>query len=92
MEEYGPEIKYIKGNNNIAADAPRRLPIEENLPTNSNMEECYANDTMDVEAEFPLHHIVISKQQAKDSSLQNDLKSNPGKYETRRLNNVEVLF
>ena len=56
LEEYGPDIVYIKGENNNAADAMSRLPIEEhycfrtakvlcNLPTEETcIQECYVTD------------------------------------------------
>ena len=33
LEEYGPEIEYIQGNNNIVADKLSRFPINENQET-----------------------------------------------------------
>ena len=31
LEEYGPEIRYIKGEKNIAADALSRLPLQDDV-------------------------------------------------------------
>jgi predicted aspartyl protease len=60
LEEYGPELHYIKGENNIVADALSRLgmvkePITETLAT-EQAATLYAGDEteFDFPAEFPL--------------------------------------
>ena len=57
LEEYGPELRYIKGENNIVADALSRLEIEtpKEPMTLSHMAELYAaTDPEDFPESFPL--------------------------------------
>jgi hypothetical protein len=32
LEEYGPELRYIKGEHNIVADALSRLDLDDSIP------------------------------------------------------------
>jgi hypothetical protein len=52
LEEFGPELKYIKGSNNIVADALSHLNIQKyadnNKPTNSYLAEQFAFDSKDL--------------------------------------------
>ena len=81
IEEYGPEIKYIKGENNIVADALSRLDIDETNPT---MEYEITNDMLaeryDIsklsDNEHPVTFRTIEKHQKKDRTLINKLKTN----------------
>ena len=81
IEEYGPEIKYIKGENNIVADALSRLDIDETNPT---MEYEFTNDMLaeryDIsklsDNEHPVTFRTIEKHQKKDRALLNKLKTN----------------
>ena len=64
LEEYGPEIKYIKGPDNDAADALRRLmlinsDVTESDVTRGNLEERYCFDQLDGDT-FPLTHRTIN--------------------------------
>lgn len=54
LEEFGPDIKHIKGEDNIVADAISRLPMSE-----MNVAEYGYFATEDDEEEFPLNlHLV----------------------------------
>ena len=65
LEEYGPDIEYIKDENNIAADTLSQLPNNGNQDTTH--EETYATETMseiyDIkelpEGTFPLYFYLI---------------------------------
>ena len=50
LEEFGPDIKHIKGEDNVVADAISRLPMSEHKEIE---DEFFANEE-DEEAEFPL--------------------------------------
>jgi hypothetical protein len=45
LEEYGPELRYIKGEHNIVADALSRLDLDDSIPLadikESSMAECF---------------------------------------------------
>jgi len=52
IEEYAPDLKYIKGENNVVADALSRLPLMDKDPDKPNIQEayftfmeCFANKT-----------------------------------------------
>ena len=58
LEEYGPEIKYIKGSDNDAEDPLSRLPllnsdVTESDTTRKNLSESYCVDKLDSDT-FPL--------------------------------------
>jgi len=92
VEEYGPELRYIKGENNIVADALSRLDMtpdsqfeEEKLRTpavsfehmQENLAEVFAS-TRDEEAQgYPLTFAAISEEQEKDDALMNRYATRP---------------
>ena len=47
LEEFGPELKYIKGENNVVADALSRLEMSDNQDT-LNISELYGSDDKDL--------------------------------------------
>ena len=75
LEEFGPEFKYIKGENNVVADALSRLeksPNQEIL----NISELYGYDDKDLpESAYPIRYHNISKAQETDAKLQQKLVS-----------------
>ena len=85
IEEYSPNLIYIKGQNNVAADALSRLallqhfnklendPIKLNPDNNAELFSFGPND-LPSEA-FPITLRTISAHQQKDKSLLNLLKS-----------------
>jgi hypothetical protein len=68
LEEYAPELIYIKGTHNIVADALSCLELEE--PPESNYSEllAFTNDNMPEDA-YPLSFDTIHKEQQKDQEL-----------------------
>ena len=73
LEEYGPEIKYIKGPNNDAEDALSRLPlinsdVTESDVTREQLVESYGVDQLYGNT-FPLTHRTINKDQRKEKNL-----------------------
>jgi hypothetical protein len=116
LEEYGADLEYVPGNNNVVADALSRLPImgetadtasaEINALVSDNVAESETERTATAkmtdlvgllsrlpteelfvfnENDFPLNFSIIAEEQAIDSQLQAELKSQSTKYikETR---------
>ena len=78
LEEYGPELRYIKGPNNIVADALSRLtmlpddaaPIEYGGDLATMYAEIYAYDVEDAPDSYPLIYAKIANGQDADAELQ----------------------
>jgi hypothetical protein len=63
LEEYGPELEYIKGERNVVADALSRLDIEDDREI-FNISECFGFDDDDLpESAFPVRYRDIAKAQ-----------------------------
>jgi transposase InsO family protein len=88
IEEYGPNLIYVKGHKNIIADALSRLPICE-VPMDESyfFQECFADDD-----EFPLSFDVISEEQNNDELLQAKVQQNPDRYVRRTINDHQLIF
>ncbi len=82
LEEFGPELKYIKGENNIVADALSRLAMLSNEDFKEQYAvECFAADDKEFPKEFPLSYMKIEHCQENDASLQKLVKDKPdGEY------------
>ena len=84
LEEYGPELRYIKGEKNIVADALSRLDLDDSIPMPEvgdeiSMAEAFAHDSA-IEfptGTWPLHLTTIQKNQQEDAKLQALVKNNP---------------
>ena len=74
LEEFGPELKYIKGEKNIVADALSRLEISTEQQT-EDLAMLYGMDVSSIE--YPITFENISQAQQKDSSLRTEAASNP---------------
>ncbi len=80
LEEYGPELKYVRGENNEIADALSRLDMYENTSSPSKesfsiykeaMAELYAEDHDGSPSDaYPLTYDKIHEEQQKDRALQ----------------------
>ena len=86
IEEFNPELHYIKGERNIVADALSRLDIDTNAPNELKsiwaLSEHYANDRDDLtEVGFPLKYKDIQRAQQADVELLEKLRSSD-KYAT----------
>ena len=75
LEEFGPELKYIKGENNVVDDALSRLeksPNQEIL----NISELYGYDDEDLpDSAYPICYHDIAKAQKTDAKLNQKLVS-----------------
>ena len=82
LEEYGPELHYIKGEKNIVADALSRLGMKSENPPDCDAfftQVCLASDEKDElpEDAFPLVFKQIMEAQRKDKSLLLKSKKDP---------------
>ena len=67
LEVFGPELKYIKGENNVVTDALSRL---EKIPNQDilNISELYGYDDEDLpDSAYPIRYHDISKAQETDA-------------------------
>jgi hypothetical protein len=69
IEEFGPKLTYIKGANNVVADALSRMKMTEK----DFGPEVFAGET--VKQKFPLSYKLLAEMQAKDKKLQKRLQS-----------------
>ena len=75
LEEFGPELKYIKGENNVVVDALSRLETSDNQET-LNIYELYGYDDKNLhESAYPIRYHDIAKAQETDAKLQQKLVS-----------------
>ena len=69
LEEFGPELKYIKGENNVVADALSWFEKSDNqeIPNISELYCYYDKDLPD--SAYPIRYHDISKAQETDAKL-----------------------
>ena len=90
LEEYGPELRYIKGSNNVVADALSRLPMNNDSHVSTNQEamaEAFAvgDNELPLPTEtYPLSYAILAQEQAKDAALSKRVKNNPKLYEKKQ--------
>ena len=76
LEEFGPKLTYIKGANNVVADALSRMEM-----TNEDFGmEAFALDDADFPEHYPLTYRQIRYEQQKDQELIAKLQTDPDKY------------
>ena len=82
IEEFGVDIKYIKGVKNIVADVLSRYPTNNNplkraeAPTSETLSEMFAQTTLDREV-FPVNFSVLASFQQRDQDLQALVETDP---------------
>ena len=75
IKEFGPELKYIKGENNVVADALSRLEVSDNKEI-LNISELYGyNDEGMPDSAYPIRYHDISKAQKTDAKLKKKIVS-----------------
>ena len=79
IEEFGPELRYIKGEHNIVADVLSRLKLKEE----EFSLDAFAFNDEDFPAEFPLSYKQISHEQKRSKDLQNKVAKGTYHKETR---------
>ncbi len=76
LEEFGPDLQYIKGERNVVADALSRLEIDDEQEI-FNISECFGYDDDDLPpSSFPLRHKDIAKAQSDNLALLLKLRTN----------------
>jgi transposase InsO family protein len=76
LEEFGPDLQYIKGERNVVADALSRLEIDDEQEI-FNISECFGYDDDDLPpSSFPLRYKDIAKAQLDNPALLLKLKTN----------------
>ena len=86
LEEYSPELLYIKGTHNIVADALSRLDLDEDLGNQAEalcletMAELFAEDEENFPKEFPLSYRQLAYEQQRDNYIQQKLLETPQRY------------
>ena len=93
LKEFGPELRYIKVENNVVADALSRLEMSDNQEI-LNISELYGYDYKDLpDSAYPICYHDIAKAQETDAKLQQKLVSH--KYytlDTFRFDNTIVIY
>jgi hypothetical protein len=86
LEEYSPDLKYIKGEKNIVADALSRLELNNEPMDEAHFTEemrsalyCYAGDEVP-NTDYPLSYKLIGRAQKKDEQMIKILKQKNSKY------------
>ena len=90
IEEYSPDLKYIKGEHNVVADALSRLEMDEEtslheaLITDEMCSDwyCYAKEEQNYDS-HPLSYQQLEKAQRADMSLMKILKMDNLPYQYR---------
>ena len=77
LEEYGPEIEYIKGPKNVVADALSRLPKQGDIVDDVDAVLPFVPVDENI---FPVHLKEIQAKQANDRDLRQKIKTNPSHF------------
>ena len=75
FEEFGPELKYIKGENNFVSDALYCLGMSDNQEI-LNISELFGYNDADLpDIAYPFHYPNIAKAQKSDAKVKKKLVS-----------------
>ena len=88
LEEYGPEIEYIKGPKNVVADALSRLPKQGDIVDDVDAVLPFVPVDENI---FPVHLKEIQAKQAKDRDLRQKIKTNPSHFQKTVVEQVKVI-
>ena len=88
LEEYGPELVYIKGENNIVADALSRLRLTEQ----DFSLEAFPLEHDEVPEEYPLRFEAIAAGQANWAQLQKKLQDDPENYKVTEYKHSDTTY
>ena len=89
IEEFGPTLTYIKGANNIVADALSRMAMTE---ADFSEEAFAADDVADFPINYPLSYKEIAHWQAKDKEVQKLLKEKPEQYKVQEYTHSDYTY
>ena len=84
LEEFGPELRYIKGENNIVADTLSRLDLSEE----DFSADCFAGDIV----EYPLRYPEVLKAQQKDKGLKKQFQDPKSTLKTSRFRHSDKFY
>ena len=70
LEEFGPELKYIKGENNVVADALSRIEKSSNQDILKISELYGYDDKYMTDSAYPIRYHDIANAQETDTKLQ----------------------
>jgi transposase InsO family protein len=88
LEEFGPKLLYIKGEQNIVADALSRLELTEE----DFSQEAFAFDDDDFPSDYPLSYKQIMYEQKKVDELQQKLKDKPDVYAVAHFKHSDYTY
>lgn len=93
IEEFGPEIQYIKGEKNVIADALSRFNIKEDddAPTATAEANAHLFSMSKSEYLFPLLPAVIKESQKTDKELQRLRTNQPHAYPEEEVDDVALV-
>ena len=91
LEEFGPELRYIKGEKNVVADSLSRLPIDKGL-TVKEQEEVYSLFETEEPKNFPLPYGRLQSAQQRDAYIQKKLKEKDTKYSIQSFKRSDRTF
>ena len=75
LAEFRPELKYIKGENNVLANALSRFEMSDNQEILNISDRCGYDDEYLPDSAYPIYYQDISKAQKTDAKLQQQLVS-----------------
>ena len=88
LEEYSPEIEYIKGPENMVANALRRLPNQGDIVDDVEDVLPFVPDDQDM---LPVQMQKIKEKQEKDRSLNKKMRQNPRDYTKIIIKNQKII-
>ena len=88
LEEYGPEIVYIKGKANIVADALSRLPKQGDIV--EDVEAVLPLVPVDTTI-FPVQLQEVQELQEQDRSLRKKVRDNPKEFSKQTIEQIKVI-
>ena len=96
LEEFGPELRHIKGSTNIVADALSQLPMEHLETDMEQVEETvpkmsYVTKENIKEEEFPMSPRLIHKCQLTDKHLKKLMKEEKSKFTLWTIENIQLI-
>jgi transposase InsO family protein len=96
LEEYGPDLKYIKGEDNIVADALSRLgmtsPETNEIFSLERMSELFAATENDVPSAYPLSLPHLAKEQGKEKALRAKAIAQPNVYTKKTIHHGDKSY
>ena len=90
IEEYSPDLRYVKGGNNVVADALSQLP-KQSIPFENSQEvfytfmECYKKENKDAPKHdfHPFSFVHLETEQQSDPLLKKEFQQDTCKYQIK---------